>query len=190
MNGVTTVSFLKDLNSALSKKNGIKSSRVNGQLNNSVGMQKGKNLFTTQHQISPQPTVDVVAPAKQNGDKIMEKYARSKHATAVEGINSGEKEGTYTTNIKNYPLNTRARSLEYERRNWAQDETTRLPDGKIPAKKIGGSQLTDAISTINAMTQNKSEPQRPIDNWRKFKAKVGTRIRRAAGMGPNIPRRA
>ena len=69
MNGVTTVSFLKNLNSTLSKKNGIKSSRVNGQLNNSVGMQTGKNLFTAQHQVAPQPSVDVVTPAKQEGGK-------------------------------------------------------------------------------------------------------------------------
>lgn len=61
MNGVTTVSFLKNLNSTLSKKNSITSSRVNGQLNNSVGMQTGKNLFTK--------TVDAVTPAKQEGGK-------------------------------------------------------------------------------------------------------------------------
>ena len=70
MNGVTTVSFLKNLNSTLSKKNSVTSSRVNGQLNNSVGMQKGKNLFTTQHQISPQPAIDQVTPAKQEGGKF------------------------------------------------------------------------------------------------------------------------
>lgn len=69
MNGVTTVSFLKNLNSTLSKKNSITSSRVNGQLNNSVGMQTGKNLFTTRHQVAPQPSVDVVTPAKQEGGK-------------------------------------------------------------------------------------------------------------------------
>ena len=36
--------------------------------NTAVGMQKGKSLFTTQHQVAPQPTVDQVTPAKQNGD--------------------------------------------------------------------------------------------------------------------------
>jgi hypothetical protein len=33
--------------------------------NTAVGMQKGKSLFTTQHQVTPQPTVDSVTPAKQ-----------------------------------------------------------------------------------------------------------------------------
>lgn len=122
-------SFIKNVNSTFpkhSKNNNL----VNGQLNNSVGMQKGKTLFTTQHQVAPQPTVDQVTPARQIGDKLaygtidaLSERLGTKHATDV----TPKPSDTFTTNIKDYPLNTRSRALEYERRGWAQDHTTRLP---------------------------------------------------------------
>ena len=97
-------SFIKNVNSTFpkhSKNNNL----VNGQLNNSVGMQTGKTLFTTQHQVAPQPTVDQVTPAKQNGDtatKADSTFVQQHHPTftggyipaASEEIKSLESSGT------------------------------------------------------------------------------------------------
>ncbi len=130
-------SFVKNINSTFTNHS-TRNKMVNGQLNNAVGMQKGKTLFTKTHQISPQPAIDQVTPARQNGDKLVEGYntinkmSESLGTKHVEDV-TPKPSTKFTTNIKDYPLNTRSRALEYERRGWAQDDTTRLPDGKVPA---------------------------------------------------------
>ncbi len=61
-------SFLKNINSSFTNHS-TRNKMVNGQLNNAVGMQKGKTLFTKTHQISPQPAIDQVTPAHSEGGK-------------------------------------------------------------------------------------------------------------------------
>ena len=56
-------------------------------------------------------------------------------------------------------------------------------------------QILNTINQLQAETANNIDgnknpiPQRPIDKVRKFKAKLGTRVRKAFGFGPNIPNR-
>ncbi len=61
-------SFVKNLNSTFTNHS-TRNKMVNGQLNNAVGMQKGKTLFTKSHQISPQPSIDQVTPAHSTDAK-------------------------------------------------------------------------------------------------------------------------
>ncbi len=176
MNGATSKSFMKNLSgsdftSHRNKKRFFEAADVN----KAVGMQKGKHLFTTQHHLSPSPAVDQVTPAHQNGhDKIaydqVDALSESlgtkrehvgetlrKWGEFVEGGTS-KPESTFKTNMKDYPLNTRARALEYERRGWAPDDTTKLPDGSV-AHSNGRGVQTD----IYSMQQGKNTP-RPINN--------------------------
>ena len=61
-------SFVKNINSTFTNHS-TRNKMVNGQLNNAVGMQKGKTLFTKSHQVSPQPAIDQVTPAHSEGGK-------------------------------------------------------------------------------------------------------------------------
>ncbi len=144
---------------------------MNGMLNNSaIGQKTGKLLMKKDlgvvpknigHNVSPEPSVtrehnyDGVTPAKQNGDKL----SRSKAAYGAADALS-EKLGTkhvtdvtpkprFTTNMKDFKLNSPERRAEYKRRGWAQDETT----SAVP--KLSGRQLRDAVTTATNMAEGK-----------------------------------
>lgn len=178
MNGATSKSFMKNLSgsdftSHRNKKRFFEAADVN----KAVGMQRGKHLFTTQHHLSPSPAVDQVTPANKNGDQeipqegynTINKLSESLGTKHVEDV-TPKPASTFKTNMKDYPLNTRSRALEYERRGWAQDDTTRLPDGSV-AHSNGRGVKTD----IYSMQQGKNTP-RPINNLTAEEQKALTNV--------------
>ncbi len=130
------------------------------------------------HNVSPEPSVtrehnyDGVTPAKQNGDKLSTRFHKlhaDKDALSTKPIDTSaygavdavsEKLGTkhvtdvtpkprFTTNMKDFKLNSPERRAEYTRRGWAQDETT----SAVP--KLSGHQLRDAVTTTKNMAEGK-----------------------------------
>ncbi|MCK5642843.1 MAG: hypothetical protein KAJ19_18685 [Gammaproteobacteria bacterium] len=98
MNGATSKSFMRNLSGIGNPSHKAKRRFFEAaDWNKAVGMQKGKSLFTSTHNMSPEPSVEIAAVAKSNG-----------------------------TQMKDLPLNSIERHDEYNRRNWKHDETTEL----------------------------------------------------------------
>ncbi len=101
-------SFVKNINSTFTNHS-TRNKMVNGQLNNAVGMQKGKLLFTQNHHVAPSPhkTVDAVdqtSPAHSTDAKWANKnpgtgWSQKEMVENPQGHSKAVKEG-----VKNVPL--------------------------------------------------------------------------------------
>ena len=119
MNGATSKSFMRNLSGIGNPSHKAKRRFFEAaDWNKAVGMQKGKSLFTSTHNMSPEPSVEIAAVAKSTGKKM-----------------------------KDLPLNSIERHDEYDRRNWQHDETTKLSN-KDKVVKGARDLVTGAVDTF------------------------------------------
>ena len=100
-------SFVKNVNSTFTNHS-TRNKMVNGQLNNAVGMQKGKTLFTKSHQVSPQPAIDQVTPAHSEGGKWTNTSPGTGYTQKQKLENPEEHSKAVKEGVKNVPLMTLA----------------------------------------------------------------------------------
>ena len=96
MNGATSKSFMRNLTGSDFTSHKAKRRFFEAaDLNKAVGMQKGKNLFTSTHSMSPEPSIEVAAVAKQEGEDIAQE-------PSAETPNGEEKENKKVKGNLNY----------------------------------------------------------------------------------------
>ena len=88
MNGATSKSFMRNLSGIGNPSHKAKRRFFEAaDWNKAVGMQKGKNLFTSTHSMSPEPSIEIEAVAKKEGEEEVDpgKEEKQEDTNSVKG---------------------------------------------------------------------------------------------------------
>ena len=163
MNGATSKSFMKNLSgsdftSHRSKKRYFEAADVN----KAVGMEKGKLLFTQQHHLSPHPSIDINAVAKDTGRGVKADEHSIEGGLHGEGLSGGKNTprpiGGYTAEEQKARINVQMNEdFELDRK---------------PGDGHGGSRMARQEGTALEESSNSSEDDTTKDKKEKVNLNI------------------